>query len=215
MHTDGDFKNQKKGHIESTSYWRILVPLNGLLSQREGPSCFNHCWSIAGSTAVAVSSCILFVPVDPKLLQGRSDGSRGLLKVVVGNLGEKEVVCHMTIGDVVVSVVDAPAVLSVYGLHRCRGEVEVRVVERLCKTTGYEPEASCSRASGERGKGGARVKKCLQQHNKCRSITGSHPCVRTTDTRKRQESRCRGDARLVGVGLGRKERPHAEDGMGH
>lgn len=70
-------------------------------------------------------------PVKAELFEGRSDGSGGLLEVVVGDLGEEKVVCHVPVCDVVVSVVDAPAVLAVDSLHRRRREVEVRVIERL------------------------------------------------------------------------------------
>lgn len=70
-------------------------------------------------------------PVHAKLLQCRSDGCRRLLEVVVGDLREKQVVRDVSVGDVVVSVVDSPAVLSVNGLHGRRCEVEVGVVKRL------------------------------------------------------------------------------------
>lgn len=81
-------------------------------------------------------------PVHAEFLQGRPDGGRGLLKIVVGDLGEEEVVRHVPVGDVVVGVVDAPPVLSVYGLHRRRREVEVRVIECLTTSAGTSADAS-------------------------------------------------------------------------
>lgn len=66
----------------------------------------------------------------------------------MGDLGEEEVVRHVPVGDVVVSIVDAPPVLSVHRLHRRRGKVEVRVVERLPNT-----DEAPRRVVRERGEG--------------------------------------------------------------
>lgn len=111
---------------------------------------------------VATGECYLLVthgkrgkdlPVHAELLQGRTDGGRGLLEVVVGDLGEEEVVRHVPVGDVVVSVVDAPPVLSVHRLHRRRGEVEVRVVKRLLQPTSDTTSRRARRSLRERGGG--------------------------------------------------------------
>ena len=64
----------------------------------------------------------------------RADGGGGLLQVVVRDLREEQVVHHVTVGDVVVDVIDTPAVRSVHGLHRRGGEVEVRVVKSLVRS---------------------------------------------------------------------------------
>lgn len=64
----------------------------------------------------------------------RADGGGGLFQVVVRDFGEEQVVHHVTVGDVVVDVVDAPAVRSVHRLHRRGGEVKVRVVESLVRS---------------------------------------------------------------------------------
>lgn len=94
-----------------------------------------------------------YLPVDAELLQGRADGNRGLLEVVVRDLREKEVVRHVPVRDVVVGVVDAPPVLSVHRLHRRRGEVEVRVVKRLPTTA---DKTSGRVNANRRGDGGGR-----------------------------------------------------------
>lgn len=63
----------------------------------------------------------------------RADGGGGLLQVVVRDFPEEQVVHHVTVRDVVVDVVDPPAVRSVHGLHCRGGEVEVRVVKSLVR----------------------------------------------------------------------------------
>lgn len=54
-----------------------------------------------------------------------------LLEVVVRNLGEKQVVRYVTVSDVVVGVVDPPAVRSIDSLHRCGRKVKIRIVKGL------------------------------------------------------------------------------------
>ena len=63
----------------------------------------------------------------------RADGGGGFLQVVVRYFPEEQVVHHVPVGDVVVDVVDTPAVRSVHGLHRRGGKVEVRVVKSLVR----------------------------------------------------------------------------------
>lgn len=75
----------------------------------------------------------LFSPVKAERLEVRAEGSGGLLEVVVRDLGEEEMMRHVTVGDVVVGVINAPAVRSVHRLHRRGCEVEVCVVKRLIK----------------------------------------------------------------------------------
>lgn len=72
----------------------------------------------------------------------------------MGDLGEKQVVSDVTVGDVVMSIVDAPAVLSVDGLHGRRCEVKVGVVKRLTRTS---PPRRCSEVTdtGKTGEEGS------------------------------------------------------------
>lgn len=61
----------------------------------------------------------------------RPDRSRCFHEVVVRDLREEEVVCHVAIRDVMVQIVDSPSEGSVHRLQSRGCEVEIRVVVRL------------------------------------------------------------------------------------
>lgn len=55
------------------------------------------------------------------------NGSSGLHQIIVGNLGKEQVVCHMSIGDVVVQPVDSKAECPVDGLKGSCDELPVLI----------------------------------------------------------------------------------------
>lgn len=89
----------------------------------------NHTHTVGGGKTTKRYFCLS--PVDAKRLEVRPKGGGRQLEVVVRDLCEEEVVRNVAVGDVVVGVVNTPAVRSVHGFHCRGGEVEVGVVKRL------------------------------------------------------------------------------------
>lgn len=85
--------------------------------------------------STAQTNCCIFesffLPVKSEFFEVWANSRRRLFEIVMRDLGEEQVVRYVAVRDIVVRIVDTPAVRSIDGLHSRCGEVEVRVVEGL------------------------------------------------------------------------------------